>query len=176
MCISGGHFEQIKIDWLIDWLMLCLQLGRWPRARQAVIPAAYCRVYKWRRLFRSTIFVTDSSRRNWFRRSATMPCGREGDPRVSWVLEVDHLGRVERRAEEVLGERVEDVDAVDSIAVADGNVQRDQPEPVGQRRYDTIRDTIRDASLIYSTEQQQTGENRKSERLKSKNGYAQKYW
>ena len=29
--------------------------------------------------------------------------------------------------------------------------------------------------LIYSTEQQQTGENRKSGRLKSKNGYAQKY-
>ena len=29
--------------------------------------------------------------------------------------------------------------------------------------------------LIYSTEQQLTGENRKSGRLKSKNGYAKKY-
>ena len=29
--------------------------------------------------------------------------------------------------------------------------------------------------LIYSKEQQQTGENRKSGRLKSENGYAQKY-
>ena len=29
--------------------------------------------------------------------------------------------------------------------------------------------------LIYSTEQQRTGENRKSGGLKSKNGYAQKY-
>jgi len=29
--------------------------------------------------------------------------------------------------------------------------------------------------LIYSTEQQQTGENRRSGRLKRKNGYAQKY-